>query len=84
MEVVLNGNTLERGLDQYVSMILEKEIAGSSVRDPRFPNMVCSSEFDAFWAFPGIKPTFRFGDLEFGHVQHPTDAANPNTARAAE
>ncbi|MCG3172054.1 MAG: hypothetical protein GMKNLPBB_00199 [Myxococcota bacterium] len=66
MEVVLNGNTLERGVDQYLSMILEKEIAGPSRRNPDFPNMVCSSEFDAWWAFPGLKPTFRFGDLRFG------------------
>lgn len=69
MEVVLNGNTLERGLDQYMSMILERELAGPSVRDERFYNTVCSSEFDAFWAFPGIKPTFSFGDLSFGALQ---------------
>lgn len=69
MEVILNGNTLERGLDQYLSMILEKTVAGPSRRQSRFPNMVCSSEFDAYWAFPGIKPSFRFGDLSFGEVQ---------------
>lgn len=66
MEVVMNGNTLERGLDQYVSMVLEKEIAGPSMRDERFPNVVCSSEFGSYWAFPGIRPTFQFGDLKFG------------------
>ncbi|MBA2663991.1 MAG: hypothetical protein H0U74_17005 [Bradymonadaceae bacterium] len=68
MEVVMNGNTLERAVDQYISMVLEKEIAGPSVRDERFPNVVCSSEFGAYWAFPGIKPSFQFGDLEFGLV----------------
>ena len=66
MEVVLNGNTLERGIDQYISMIQEKEIAGPSQRNPEFPNMVCSSEVAAYFAFPGIEPTFAFGDLEFG------------------
>ena len=66
MEVVLNGNTLERGLDQYVSMVMEKTVAGRSERDERFPNMVCSSEMAAYWAFPGIKPTFQFGNLYFG------------------
>lgn len=66
MEVVLNGNTLERGLEQYMSMVVEKEIAGPSLRDPRFPNMVCSSEFDHWWAMPLLRPTFRFGDLSFG------------------
>lgn len=66
MEVVLNGNTLERGLEQYASMVIEKEVAGPSLRDPRFPNMVCSSEFDRAWFAPGLSPTFRFGDLCFG------------------
>jgi hypothetical protein len=66
MEVVMNGNTLERGLDQYISMIQEKELAGPSARDPRFPNMACSSELAAYWAFPGIAPTFSLGDVAFG------------------
>ncbi len=69
MEVVLNGNTQESGLDQYISMVTEKEIAGPSRRNPDFPNMVCSSEFTAYWLFPGLKPSFNFGDLEFGKIQ---------------
>lgn len=68
MEVILNGNTLEGGLDQYISMVQEKEVAGPSVRDPEFPNMVCSSELTAYWAFPGVAPTMSFGDLSFGQV----------------
>lgn len=70
MEVILNGNTLERGIDQYVSMVMEKSIAGPSQRDERFPNMVCSSEMDSYWAFPGIEPTFKFGSLYFGRPQY--------------
>mgnify|MGYP000219590547 CR=1 FL=1 len=66
MEVILNGNTLEGGLDQYISMVQEKEVAGMSTRNPDFPNMACSSELAAYWAFPGAKPTFGFGDLSFG------------------
>lgn len=66
MEVVLNGNTLERGLDQYISMIQEKTVAGRSLRNPEFYNVVCSSELAGYWGFPGVKPTFSFGDLEFG------------------
>ncbi|MBF0351067.1 MAG: hypothetical protein HQM11_08535 [SAR324 cluster bacterium] len=71
VEVILNGNTLERGLDQYISMIQEREIAGRSVRNPDFYNMVCSSEATAYWAFPGIHPTWNFGDLQFGKVFRP-------------
>jgi hypothetical protein len=66
MEVILNGNTLEGGLDQYISMVQEKEIAGPSQRHPDFPNMVMSSEFTGYWLFPRVKPTFCFGELEFG------------------
>jgi len=78
MEVVLNGNTLERGIAQYISMLQEKTIAGPSRRNPKFPNMVCSSEFDSYWLFPGIEPTFRFGDMEFGRpnaTRQPASAA---------
>ncbi len=69
MEVVLNGNTQESGLEQYISMVAEKEIAGPSKRNPEFPNTVPSSEFSSYWLFPGIKPSFTFGDLEFGKLQ---------------
>lgn len=66
MEVVLNGNTLERGLDQYISMVQERETAGASKRNPQFPNVMCSSEFSGYWLFPGVKPSFNVGEVEFG------------------
>lgn len=66
MEVILNGNTLELGLDQYISMVLEKEIAGPSKRNPEFYNVMPSSEMAGFWLFPGTSPTFSFGAFEFG------------------
>jgi hypothetical protein len=75
MEVVLNGNTLERGLDQYISMVQEKEIAGPSRQNPDFPNMVCSSELGAHWLFPGLRPTFSFGDLTLGAPVRPARVA---------
>ena len=52
MEVVLNGNTLEGGLDQYVSMVLEKTLAGLSPQHTGFYNVVSSSELRAYWGFP--------------------------------
>jgi hypothetical protein len=86
-EVVLNGNTLESSVEQYISMVMEKTIAGPSRANPDFPNMVCSSELDAYWAFPGIKPTFRFGDLDLGarlprSTASKTTSANGRGARA--
>ena len=67
-EVVLNGNTLEGSVDQYISMIAEKTLAGPSQRHPDFPNVLCSSEFEAYWAFPGVAPTFGVGDVRFGEL----------------
>jgi hypothetical protein len=68
-EVILNGNTLENSIDQYISMVQEKTIAGPSKRDPRFPNVLPSSELTAFWALPGTKPAFYVGKVKHGKLQ---------------
>jgi hypothetical protein len=68
-EVIINGNTLENSIDQYISMVQEKTIAGPSKRDPRFPNVFPSSEMTSFWAFPGTKPAFYVGKAKFGKLQ---------------
>lgn len=75
MEVVLNGNTLESALEQYISMVSEKTIAGPSFINPEFPNMACSSEFTAYWLFPGYKPSFNLGDLQLGQLVKPVTKA---------
>lgn len=66
MEVILNGNTLEGGLDQYVSMVMEKTLAGPCQQNTDFYNFVPSSELSAYWLLPGLKPTFGFGPMKFG------------------
>ena len=66
MEVILNGNTLEDSLDQYISMVMEKTIAGPNKENANFFNFVPSSELTAYWGFPGLKPSFSFGELKFG------------------
>ncbi len=76
VEVVLNGNTQESSVDQYLSMVQEKTIAGPSMRNAEFPNTVTSSEFTAWWLFRGIEPSFNFGDLELGTLQHPKGASS--------
>ncbi len=84
MEVVINGNTLERALDPYISMAQEKEVAGASEQNPDFPGMVCSSELCAYFLFPGITPTFSFGDLTLGAPARPRRKDNqPRAAGAA-
>ncbi len=69
VEVILNGNTQESGLEQYISMVMEKEIAGPSKINPDFPNVFNSSQFSGYWMFPGIAPTFSFPDMEFGRLK---------------
>lgn len=66
VEVIMNANTLENANDQYISMVMEKTIAGPSKRNPDFCNVVPSSELAPNLFLPGLKPTFRFGELEFG------------------
>jgi hypothetical protein len=68
-EVILNGNTQEYAVDQYLSMIQEKTIAGPLPEDPRLPNMAPSSESDGFWLFPHTAPTFRRQHWKFGALQ---------------
>ncbi|MFZ5628501.1 MAG: hypothetical protein ACOY5B_05190 [Spirochaetota bacterium] len=68
MEVILNGNTQESGIEQYISMVMEKEIAGPAQQNPEFYNVFNSSQFSGYWMFPGIRPSFAFEDLEIGHL----------------
>jgi hypothetical protein len=67
-EVIINGNTQEYVIDQYISMVAEKTIAGPSVMHPRFPNMAPSSEASSFWMFPATAPTATVGNLQYGHL----------------
>lgn len=57
-EVIINGNTLESAVEQYISMVQELTIAGPSKRDPRFPNFFPSSELTPGRLFPGTTPAF--------------------------
>jgi hypothetical protein len=65
-EAILNGNTQESGLEQYISMVMEKEIAGPHPREGAFTNVFPSSEFAHHWAFPGLRPTFSWDPIEHG------------------
>ncbi|TAL21438.1 MAG: hypothetical protein EPO01_11145 [Aquabacterium sp.] len=68
VEVILNGNTLEGSNDQYISMVLEKTLAGPSAH-PDYPNCAASSERTPFWLFPGERVSHLFGEAAFGQVQ---------------
>lgn len=64
-EVILNGNTLENSNDQYISMVLEKTVAGASAH-PDYPNCASSSECTPGWLTPGIKVSHLIGEASFG------------------
>ena len=68
MEVILNGNTLEGSNDQYISMVVEKTIAGPS-QNPDFPNCASSSEATPYWLIPGHKVSHLIGEAKFGSLQ---------------
>ena len=65
VEVILNGNTLEGSNDQYISMVLEKTLAGRAA-NPDYPNCATSSERTPFWLFPGDVASYLFGEAHFG------------------
>jgi hypothetical protein len=70
-EVVLNGNTLEDSLDQYDSMVKEKTMASRSPRDPRWLQVLPSSECLPWKRQWPLIPTFSHGGLNYGTIVPP-------------
>lgn len=67
-EVVLNSNTLEDSLDQYDSMVKEKTMASPSPKDPRWLQILPSSECASWKRQWPVVPTFRHGGLDYGTI----------------
>jgi hypothetical protein len=67
-EVVPNANTLEDSLDQYDSMVKEKTLAGPSRRDPRWLQILPSSELAPFKRQWPVLPSFTHGGLNYGEL----------------
>ncbi|MEX2194563.1 MAG: hypothetical protein WD844_04680 [Thermoleophilaceae bacterium] len=70
-EVVLNSNTLEDSLDQYDSMVKEKALADSNRDDPRWLNVLPSSEMASWRRQWPVVPTFTYGAIEYGLIERP-------------
>ena len=70
-EVVLNGNTLEDSLEQYDSMVKEKTVASRSKVDPRWSQIIPSSECSSRKRQWPIRPTFSHGTLDYGTIVKP-------------
>jgi hypothetical protein len=70
-EVILNSNTLEDSIDQYDSMIKEKALADPNPRDPRFLNVLPSSEMADWRRQWPVVPTFTYGGIGYGTMEKP-------------
>ena len=70
-EVILNSNTLEDSIDQYDSMVLEKSLADTNRRDPRWLNIFPSSEAATHRRQWPAVPTYTHEELRYGDVEKP-------------
>lgn len=67
-EVCPNANTLEDSLDQYDSMVKEKVLADPCRRDPRWLQILPSTELAPWKRFWPVVPTFAHGGLSYGRI----------------
>ena len=68
-EVVLNGNTLEDSLDQYDSMIKEFEMASYCTKDPRWKQILPSSECANWKRQWPLIPGISHGGINYGEIR---------------
>jgi hypothetical protein len=74
-EIVPNANTLEDSLDQYDSMVKEKTLADPSKRDPRWLQVLPSSELADWKRLWPVRPTFAHGGIAYGTIVKPNGQA---------
>jgi hypothetical protein len=70
-EVVMNANTLEDSVDQYDSMVKEKALADANRRDPRWLNVLPSSELAPARRQWPVVPTYLYGGMNYGRLETP-------------
>lgn len=63
-DVVMNSNTLEDSVDQYDSMVKEHAVADPDRRDPRWKQVMPSSELARFKRQWPVVPTHFFGGID--------------------
>jgi glyoxylase-like metal-dependent hydrolase (beta-lactamase superfamily II) len=68
LDVVLNANTPELGIEQYTSMMLERSLVDRVAEAPSFVQMFPSSEVTPSFLALGIRPTWVFGERTSGTV----------------
>jgi hypothetical protein len=68
-EICPNANTLEDSLDQYDSMVKEKTLADPCKDDPRWLQILPSTELAPWKRFWPVVPTYTHGGIEYGHIR---------------
>lgn len=68
-EICPNSNTLEDSLDQYDSMIKEKLMADPSKADPRWLQILPSTEMTRKKRFWPVLATYTHGGIEYGTIE---------------
>ena len=68
-EICPNANTLEDSLDQYDSMVKEKTLADPCRRDPRWLQILPSTELAPWRRFWPVVPTYCHGGIEYGVIR---------------
>ena len=64
-----NANTLEDSLDQYDSMVKEKILADPCKDDPRWLQILPSTELAPWKRFWPVVPTYLHGGIEYGVIR---------------
>lgn len=68
-EICPNANTLEDSLDQYDSMVKEKTLADPCKKDPRWLQILPSTELAPWKRFWPVLPTYVHGGIEYGTIK---------------
>ncbi|MCF8603466.1 hypothetical protein L5I01_08850 [Gordonia sp. HY442] len=68
-EICPNSNTLEDSLDQYDSMIKEKTMADPCGDDPRWLQILPSTELAPWKRFWPVVPTYVHGGIDYGTIE---------------
>lgn len=68
-EICPNANTLEDSLEQYDSMVKEKTLADPCADDPRWLQILPSSELAPWKRFWPVVPTYCHGGISYGEIR---------------
>jgi len=78
-EIVPNANTLEDSIDQYDSMVKEKTLADPGTADPRWLQILPSSELAPWKRQWPVIPTHVHGGIDYGTLVSPPAASRNET-----